>query len=307
LEAQVRAGTSPANAANVTFSVSAYGTGELTYQWRKDGVDIPGATGTDLYLEDVQLEDEGVYTVVVADLAGSVVSPPMNLFVLVNPTIVLGPVSQTVVSGGTVSLSAVIGGNPAPFNYEWRRLTAPAFTNFAVSNVRTSFYNFVAPTVTSGDSLSQIWRFVVKNAANSFPGVAAPTVTITILADSDNDGIPDQWETANGLSISNALDAILDSDLDGMSNRDEYIAGTNPTNSASYLKVEQLTMNSPAEITFEAVSNKTYTVQYTDDLNLGAWLRLADIVARPTTRLETVSDPTPATNRLYRIATPYLP
>lgn len=304
---QVRPGTSPATASNITFSVSAYGTGTVTYQWRRNGTNIPGATTTELYVDDVQLEDEGVYTVVVTDLNGSIVSTPTSLLVLVNPAIVAPPVSVSVVSGGPVSLSAVISGNPAPFNYEWRRTTQTAFTNFQTSNERTSFYNYTAPIVTSGASLIQTWRFVVKNAANSTPGVAAPTINVTVLADADGDGIPDQWEIAYGLGVSNALDAAFDLDGDGMKNRDEYIAGTDPANPASYLKVEPITVNSPAQISFQAISNRTYTVQFNDNLSSGVWQRLADVIARPTNRLETVTDPGPVTNRLYRIATPYVP
>jgi hypothetical protein len=41
--------------------------------------------------------------------------------------------------------------------------------------------------------------------------------------DSDNDGIPDDWEIANGFSPTNAADALLDTDNDGAINRDEYV------------------------------------------------------------------------------------
>lgn len=46
--------------------------------------------------------------------------------------------------------------------------------------------------------------------------------------DSDNDGMPDAWETLHGFLINNPADAVLDADSDGLSNRDEYRAGTNP-------------------------------------------------------------------------------
>ena len=37
---------------------------------------------------------------------------------------------------------------------------------------------------------------------------------------------------------------------------------------------------SPTVIEFMAVSNKTYSVQYSDSLGITAWLKLADVVAR---------------------------
>ena len=92
-----------------------------------------------------------------------------------------------------------------------------------------------------------------------------------------------------------------------MSNWAEYIAGTNPTNAASYLKVEQVTFNSPAQISFQALSNRTYTIQYKNHLNDPAWLKLADVLARTSNRVEVVTDPTPVTNRFYRVATPQTP
>ena len=46
--------------------------------------------------------------------------------------------------------------------------------------------------------------------------------------DTDYDGMPDQWETLHQFSISSSADATQDADLDGLNNRDEYLAGTNP-------------------------------------------------------------------------------
>ena len=48
-------------------------------------------------------------------------------------------------------------------------------------------------------------------------------------ADTDGDGMPDEWELRYGLAPDSAADAWMDQDNDGLSNRDEYLAGTDPT------------------------------------------------------------------------------
>ena len=63
----------------------------------------------------------------------------------------------------------------------------------------------------------------------------------------------------------------------------------------------------PATLMFGALSNKTYTVQFTETLGSGPWTRLIDIAARPTNRIEIIVDPVAAAHRTYRIATPQQP
>ncbi|MFQ5606236.1 MAG: T9SS type A sorting domain-containing protein [bacterium] len=52
--------------------------------------------------------------------------------------------------------------------------------------------------------------------------------TGTPPADSDNDGMPDEWEVANGLNPNDASDANSDADGDGYTNIEEYINGLIP-------------------------------------------------------------------------------
>jgi hypothetical protein len=54
-----------------TLTVRVSGSIPLTYQWRHDGEDIPGATSASLTIDAAHMSDEGVYSVVVANGVGS--------------------------------------------------------------------------------------------------------------------------------------------------------------------------------------------------------------------------------------------
>lgn len=82
-------------------------------------------------------------------------------------------------------------------------------------------------------------------------------------ADSDDDGddIPDDYEIAHGL---NPLldDAAWDFDFDGMSNRDEYLAGTDVGNPNSLLQVERFVVDWPfsVRLIWQTVPGRIYRV-----------------------------------------------
>ena len=61
-------------------------------------------------------------------------------------------------------------------------------------------------------------------------GMIAIPVVFGGGADSDGDGIPDDAEIAMGLNPNNPTDALLDLDHDGLTNLEEYRAGTDPRN-----------------------------------------------------------------------------
>lgn len=65
--------------ATATFSVAASGGGTLTYQWRKNGAALTGATSAQLRIENAQAANAGNYDVVITNGAGSVTSAPATL------------------------------------------------------------------------------------------------------------------------------------------------------------------------------------------------------------------------------------
>jgi hypothetical protein len=64
-----------------TFMVTASGTAPLSYQWRKGGVNISGATGSSYTINSAQLTDAGDYSVVVTNTEGSATSAAATLTV----------------------------------------------------------------------------------------------------------------------------------------------------------------------------------------------------------------------------------
>jgi hypothetical protein len=69
--------------AAATFSVVASGTAPLSYQWRRNGVDIGGATGTSYVVNPTAMSDSGAtFDVVVTNAAGTVTSSVATLTVL---------------------------------------------------------------------------------------------------------------------------------------------------------------------------------------------------------------------------------
>jgi uncharacterized delta-60 repeat protein len=63
------------------FGVIARGTAPLSYEWRKDGVPIPGATNDQLVFAHSQFSDAGRYSVIVSNAEGSATSAEARLSV----------------------------------------------------------------------------------------------------------------------------------------------------------------------------------------------------------------------------------
>lgn len=121
-------------------------------------------------------------------------------------------------------------------------------------------------------------------------------------ADTDGDGLPDAWETAAGLDPLNPSDADADPDLDGASNRVEFLSATNPNDRNSLFAARaSLSPSGQVQIHFTAAADRTYIIQFRDQLSLGAWLDLAVIAPQSSVRPVSIQDPGAFAARFYRI------
>jgi hypothetical protein len=87
-----------------TFHVIAAGTAPLNYQWRKDNVDLAGATTAQITIGSASLADQGNYAVVVFNNLGAVTSQVARL--VVNTPPVAGPDNLTAFDYQTITISS---------------------------------------------------------------------------------------------------------------------------------------------------------------------------------------------------------
>jgi hypothetical protein len=95
-----------------------------------------------------------------------------------------------------------------------------------------------------------------------------------------------------------------DPDSDGATNWQEFLAGTDPRNPLSVLRVAISAPTGAALIHFLAASNHGYTLQFRDDLRTGSWADLTNFSPSITNRNLIVSDPLGSPQRFYRISAP---
>ncbi len=152
------------------FSVTASGTG-LTYQWKRGGTNIPGATAASYTLASTALTDTGAsFTVAVSNVAGTVTSSAAVLTVVaIPPSITAQPQPQSVFDGNTATFAVVASGT-APLAFQWRRNGV----NIPGANAAT----YTTPVVHVADS-GALYSVAVSNPSGTVAvsGDAALTVS----------------------------------------------------------------------------------------------------------------------------------
>jgi len=108
--------------ATATFAVAATGTGPLSFQWRRNGADLTGATLSVLTLTNVSGADAGTYSVVISNAAGNVTSANAPLILIGAPSITAQPQSVSVALGQSATFAVSATGDA--LRYQWLRNNA---------------------------------------------------------------------------------------------------------------------------------------------------------------------------------------
>lgn len=144
--------TSVANGARARFEVRAVGDGNLRYQWRHNGLDIPGANQAIFDIDRSFTEMNGdEYSCVVENLGGRAVSHRGRLTVRstpIPPEILIQPEDDTVSLGGEAAFTVVATGAD-DLSYQWYR--GSKLLPGATSS------RYVIRGISARDSLEPVW------------------------------------------------------------------------------------------------------------------------------------------------------
>ena len=158
--------------ASASFSVSATGTSPFSYQWKKNGTDIPGANTSTYTTPTTRDEDnDAVFMVTVSNSAGTVTSNQAKLTITATamaPSITSQPTAQTVNEGQAASFSVSASGTSR--SYQWKK------NGIDISGANSSTYTTPATSIADNDAVFTV------TVSNSEGHVTSSEARLTVTA-----------------------------------------------------------------------------------------------------------------------------
>lgn len=261
----------------VEFTVGATGTEPLSYQWRKDGTSLVGATDSIYSIPSATELKEGIYTCLVSNVAGDATSNPAVLVVMNPPSITLNPASQTLNPGSSTTLSVSATGD-LPLSYQWKKggvvIAGATATDYAIVGATESDEGSYTCKVSNaaGNAVSSAATLSVNNPPSISQQPASNTVnpgagvTLSITADG-TEPLSYQWRK-NGSVISGAT--LTSYTMASVKEADEgsYICSVSNMVDTKTSEVATLSVNNPPSISSHPASrtvnpNATVTLSVT--------------------------------------------
>ena len=168
----------------VTFSVAASGSGTLTYQWQKNGINLAGATSASFTMPAAITPDNGAaFRVSVTDNTGTTTSRRATLTVKPAawaPVIFADVARQRILSGQTATFSIAV--KRGATSYQWQKGT---FTSNMADIPGATSVTYTTPAATTADHLT-LFRCTASNAAGNATSASEMLfVTTTVRAPTD--------------------------------------------------------------------------------------------------------------------------
>ncbi|MEY4386418.1 MAG: hypothetical protein RLY20_1701 [Verrucomicrobiota bacterium] len=203
---------------SVTFDTEVDGDEPFKFQWRKNGINITGATNKSLTLTNITTAASAAYTVRVSNLAGAITSSNAILKVFVPPKFTSQPANRSVTLSNRVVFGASASGT-TPLLFQWwlGGEAVPGATNssYAINQAQTNQAGLYSVTVSNyaGVRLSTNAQLTV-NVPPSFQVqprtqfvITGPTNLSFFAAATGTEPIRYQWRK-NGGNITGATNPV---------------------------------------------------------------------------------------------------
>ena len=219
-----------------TFTSDVFGSGPLSYQWLKNGTNIPGATNASYTIPLVLTNDAGSYSMVVTNTISTNITRSTVLTVTGTPIVFTDtnqPLNQYIVQGRAVTLNVVASGS-ALVQYQWYQGNNP------IQDATNASYSIAAVDFTNGGS----YYAVVSNPVGATNSRVA---TLSVLADTIAPAVTNIQATARQVVITYS----------------EPVDAASATNTANYA------LSGGGSFTNAVLSGQTVTLYTASPLMLG--------------------------------------
>ncbi len=253
--------TSACTGQPTTFTSAANGS-SLSFQWRRNGQPIGGATQSSYSIASVSPSSAGAYDVVVTNACGSDVSASATLTVLAPPVVVSPPLDVAACTGTPASFSVAATSTNGPLTYQWTRnavdLVGQTASTLQLSSVTPADQGTYAVRISDGTCLTtsssaQLTVLTVPQITQPpAPVLACPQAAVQLTVNATGGQLAYQWRR-NGAPIPGAVTAVLSGTAGTLGAGSYDVVVSNPcgnTLSAS----ASLTVRQPPSIVIEPQS-----------------------------------------------------
>jgi hypothetical protein len=264
-----------------SFTAQAVGFPAPTYQWFKDGVAIPDATGASLLISNISLTDEGSYHVVASNgIEPDAVSASAQLSVVPLPVITVQPqpANLAILEGAALNLS-VSAESEGTITYQWRRNGVPvpdgSANTFSIANISRA--NAGTYRVLVSNEAGGVLSDAVVVDVQYPPAIVEQPVSVTVLLGDEasfsalseaNPPAQYQWFHNGGL-IPGATNALLEFEAVTVDDLGDYFVRV--SNSVATIDSQTVTLAQfvppapPAALAVSAVTHDSISLSWTDN------------------------------------------